>query len=50
VAYKESYLACPGGGNEKAAIVGRLVSYPGLSIPGGGTVAGSFSQVIVLVR
>jgi hypothetical protein len=50
VSAKESYLECPGGGNDKSAIVGRLVSYPGLNVPSGGTVTGSFGSVIILVR
>jgi len=47
---KESYLNCPGGGNGKAAIVGRLVSYPGLVTASGGNVVGAFGSVIILVR
>jgi hypothetical protein len=50
VAFKEAYLKCPGGGNDKAAIVGRLVSYPALIVATGGTVIGSFGSIIVLVR
>jgi hypothetical protein len=47
---KELYLNCPGEGNDKSAVVGRLVSYPGLTVATGGTVIGSFGQVLVLVR
>jgi len=50
VATRESYLQCPGGGNNKAAIVGRLVSYPALVSPTGGTVTGSFGKILALVR
>ena len=50
VGFREPYLQCPGGGNDKDAIVGRLVSYPGLNVATGGTVTGSFGSVIVLVR
>jgi hypothetical protein len=47
---KEPYLECPGGGSAQGAVVGRLVSYPGLSVAGGGSVAGAFGSVIILVR
>jgi len=50
VATRESYLQCPGHGNDKAAIVGRLVSYPALVSPTGGTVTGSFGTILALVR
>lgn len=50
VGFKEAYLQCPGGGNDKAAIVGRMVSYPALVLGSGGTVTGAFGQVIILVR
>ena len=48
--YKEPYLDCPTGGSAQGAIVGRMVNYPGLAVPNGGTVAGAFGSVIVLVR
>jgi hypothetical protein len=48
--YKESYLQCPTGGSAQGAIVGRLVNYPGIYTTTGSSVAGSFGQVIVLVR
>lgn len=47
---KESYLMCPTGGSAQAAIVGRLVNYPGIRLNTGSSVAGAFGQVIVLVR
>lgn len=47
---KESYLQCPTGGSAQGAIVGRLVNYPGIYTTSGSSVAGSFGQVIVLVR
>jgi hypothetical protein len=47
---QEPYLQCPTGGSAQASIVGRLVNYPALAVPTGGTVMGSFGQVIVLVR
>ena len=50
VSVQESYLQCPGHGNDQAAIVGRFVSYPALAVKTGGTVTGSFGSVIVLVR
>lgn len=50
VAFKESYLQCPTGGNEKAAVVGRLINYPAQLVGSGGSVAGAFGKVIVLVR
>jgi Flp pilus assembly protein TadG len=49
-AERESYLDCPSGGSAKAAIVGRLVNYPGITIANGASVAGSYGQVIQLVR
>jgi hypothetical protein len=48
-ANQEPYLKCPGGGNDKSAIVGRMVKYPGI-LTTGGTVVGSFGSVMVLVR
>jgi len=45
----ETYAKCPGGGNDKSAIVGRMVNYPGLSVSNT-TTAGSFGTHIVLVR
>jgi Flp pilus assembly protein TadG len=50
VSVKEPYLQCPNRGNNNAAIVGRLVSYPGQISATGGTVIGSFGTVITLVR
>jgi hypothetical protein len=50
VSYKEPYLQCPTGGSAQNSIVGRLVSYPALTVAGGGTVAGSWGQKIILVR
>ncbi len=41
---------CPNGGQAQDAIVGRLVNYPGISAPNGGTVAGAFGTIITLVR
>lgn len=46
----DAYLDCPGGGNAKNAIIGRLVNYPALIATSGGNVAGAWGQVIVLVR
>ena len=46
--YHEPYLDCSNNNND---IVGRLVSYPGLSVGASGTVAGAaFGQVVLLVR
>jgi hypothetical protein len=45
--YKEPYLQCS---NNNQDVVGRLVNYPGTVLPNGGTVAGAFGQVLVLVR
>jgi hypothetical protein len=50
VSVKDPYLTCPGGGSDKDAIVGRLVSYPALAAPTGGTVAGAWGYFIILVR
>jgi hypothetical protein len=47
---QDAYLDCPTGGNAKNAIIGRLVNYPALIATTGGTIAGSWGQVIVLVR
>jgi hypothetical protein len=48
--FKEAYLNCPNGGSGGDEIVGRLVNYPGLNVPTGGTVTGAFGSIIVLVR
>ena len=52
VAFKEPQVeaGCPTGGNAKAGIIGRLVNYPGIYMSTGSTVAGSFGQILVLVR
>ena len=50
VTFKESYLQCPGGGNDKSAIVGRMVNYTGVHLGTGGNTTGNFGQIISLVR
>jgi Flp pilus assembly protein TadG len=45
---KESYLDCPGGGNDKSAIVGRLVNYEADGPIG--PAVGGFGNIITLVR
>jgi hypothetical protein len=45
---KESYLQCPGGGSDKAAVVGRLVNY--VATGPVGPANGGFGKILTLVR